>query len=432
MQARWLGGVVALWMAAAGCAHTRAVETAAPSTDRTHGGTAVLQLFDGSPVSGVPVAVSCGGVRERGLTDARGRFPVSGSHCTVWAEGLPAPLPVGDNVLRGGRVAVVPPRVMLVLEGEHGQVTIDSALGVHCPAAMRCRWVPTAHLTAEGLTVEGRTIPRAALESGEPLTLGGVALKVARLQRLPWRPVAWRGQPGPDDVARAELLDGSGAVVRLTPAPRHVVVLPGPEHEPARVKEELDHLTSRFGHTGLAATLLLLRSQPWPVAPEHDAATSAVHVARATVEARWALRARPGQVLVLDRGMHVVHRARLPGRAHLDAIVAHLERSWPPISATARISVAASASVREAEAKRLQARAGEAVGARRYAEAIRLLDRVLELIPDQPQARRQRTMARVRMGDLSGAVREVTWWRSAYGDESADELMAEIRKISSR
>lgn len=80
---------------------------------------------------------------------------------------------------------------------------------------------------------------------------------------------------------------------------------------------------------------------------------------------------------------------------------------------------------RAQRAERLAARGGADA-------AVREVGTVLELAPENDKARRLRALLRAKRGDLSGALREIAWWRARYGDVAADTLVDEVRKASGR
>jgi hypothetical protein len=47
--------------------------------------------------------------------------------------------------------------------------------------------------------------------------------------------------------------------------------------------------------------------------------------------------------------------------------------------------------------------------------AHRLLDRLVQLSPDLAEAHKLRALVRARLGDYTGAMQEVSWWRPARG-----------------
>jgi hypothetical protein len=76
--------------------------------------------------------------------------------------------------------------------------------------------------------------------------------------------------------------------------------------------------------------------------------------------------------------------------------------------------------------------AGREHRAGKHASALRLVEQALRARPGLAEARRHRARLKALLGDLSGAVADVVWWRATYGDESADRLLDELRRLTRR
>ncbi len=68
--------------------------------------------------------------------------------------------------------------------------------------------------------------------------------------------------------------------------------------------------------------------------------------------------------------------------------------------------------------------------ANRFPEAHHLLDRLVQHSPELAEAHKLRALVRARLGDYTGAMQEVSWWRSSFGSESAEELEDQVKQAS--
>jgi len=66
-----------------------------------------------------------------------------------------------------------------------------------------------------------------------------------------------------------------------------------------------------------------------------------------------------------------------------------------------------------------------------YVRALSLVERAVLLAPKQPSLRRRSAELKARMGDATGAMQEVEWWRREYGDVAADDLREVVVKLLS-
>lgn len=351
-----------------------------------------LQLVDGTPVPGATLNVSCGDKQLTLRTDRRGRFTLHAlpeATCRVVCG--PAHL---DETLRASRNLI-------------GRVAgLD--LVVTVPPVHR-----TTFRANDRVWDHDETLARWGTGAAAKVTS-----TVKRVPR-PWMPLAFRGQPLGGEMKSIPLLDPERRLTTLPlGAPRTLVHLATCDDGASKlVADRLARLAEGRAATGLRA--VSIRTDP---CGKRNAPLRAL---AGGPEVLWALQARPGEVVTLDRGGNVLHRDR-----SLDDAVAHLERSWPPFAAVRQVSVQRSISVRDAQAHRLCSQASEEARARRYAEAHGLLDQALQLDPELAEARRDRAILKARLGDISGAMREVTWWRSSFGEESAEDLLDEIQRVT--
>ena len=344
-----------------------------------------LELVDGTPVPGAELEVRCGGISRTVRTDTRGRFVVSGipeGRCRVVGSSTRVDRVVATNrnVLRGAR------RLLLKV-----------------PAARR--------FILRGGAKMDETL---AAWTGVP-----DQARVARSRPRAWMPILHRGVPRGGEIKQVPLLDGRDRLVTLeTPAQRNLVYLVSCGTAPDDVPGDLERLLGGRAASGLSVTLIATPACRTAPAPERYA------VLRGSEEVLWALSARPGALVVVDRDGTVLHRGR-----DLEHTVSFLQRAWPPFSAVRQVSVLPARTVPAAAAARLLAQARTRSLTRQYAAAHGLVDRALRLAPGHAEAHRQRALLKAHLGDLSGALREVTWWRDAFGEESADDLLDEVQRI---
>lgn len=346
---------------------------------------AQVRLIDGTPVPGAELTVQCGRATRTVRADREGRFKLEGvpeGECQVVGERARVNQIVraGSNLLRGSGP------VMLTVKPVYRH-TLSS--GVEIDETLR-RWTRRV----------GRKV---------------------RSEARAWMPLPYRDAPRGGEIKKLPLLDEKDRLVTLeTPTRRNLVYLLPCSNKPDRVPGELAKLS---GHpaTGVSATLIATPACVNTPLPRQ------VTVLRGSDEVLWALSARPGALVVLDSEGMVLHRN---GSGSVDDAVAFLERSWPPFAAARQVSVLSSHTVRIAAAARLIAQATEKVRARRYAAAHGLVDRALRLDPNLAEGHRHLAILKARLGDLSGAMREVSWWRSSFGEESADDLLDEIQQLT--
>jgi len=360
-----------------------------------------LQLIDGRPVPGARLVVSCDHSRtqhvrsdEQGLFRLRG-LPEGQCHVSCPEARVDQALRISRNLMRrtGGVdvVITVPPMHRITIHDSDGDVwEFDETLGKLASFDLSRR-------------INARII------------------KTAKKARA-WMPLAFRRPARGGEIGKLPLFDAARRhLVNLSlSAPRTLVHL-RPCGKQRVSSLALEQVVSAHAAIGLRAAMIDILPCERPDLPQQ----SLVPQYHGSAEVLWALGATPGDLVLLDADGSVLHRSRA-----LDRSLAHLERSWPPFAAMRQVSVTQARTVRAAETEQLLSRAGEQMRARRYAEAHGLVDRALQLEPQDAEAHRQRAILKARLGDISGAVREVTWWRSSFGEESAEDLMDEIQKVS--
>jgi hypothetical protein len=96
-----------------------------------------------------------------------------------------------------------------------------------------------------------------------------------------------------------------------------------------------------------------------------------------------------------------------------------------------RVPVAARGSCQRViarEIQQVQTKVNRATRAGDSAAVQRLLDYAIQLAPDSSAVHRQRALAKAKIGDYTGAVQELRWWRDSFGDESADRLASVVMR----
>ncbi len=407
----------------AGCA-----TVGAPFRGGSHELRGALLLSDGTPVARAPLVLSCGTLSRRVSTDERGGFVVSGlpaGSCRVSSPGagLEETVSVGSNLLRGELRLRLPPVHRVALEwsvgGKSGSALLDETL----PHPLELAGHRVA-LAERALLCDGRRLAAASALAGQRFQVEGLTLKVTAVEARPYLPLALRPAARPGALTGVPLLAPDGQLAQLGLGPRNLLLIGSCDHLRADLLDQLEGLAAAFGPAGLRVAAIL--SEPCARPP----ARADLPVLLGGPEARWAVGARPGELLVLDgEGRRLLRRpARQLGA--VDDARGFLERSWPPATAAIRVSVAPAPSVVEAEADRLLAQAEARSKAGKHMEAHALLDQVLKLAPDLAEARKQRALTKARLGDLSGAMNEVSWWRTSFGAESADDLLDEVQRCA--
>jgi hypothetical protein len=390
-----------------GCLLLAACATTGPSGTVRSGSLdlqGTLALSDGTPVADAPIAARCGALDLAVRTDEAGRFllrRIPESECTLRCPGFSRQVRASSGLL-GGRLDLrLPPAHRVTIESPDRRTLI---LDETIPQSLQA-W---SHLSP---------LPLAELQPGQQVQAGNLKIKVLAVEKRPWLPLALRRAPPADAFARVPILTPQGQLVRPGLGLRTLVLAGTCEQVRVEALDELEALAVSHDGAGLRVMSLLTEACP--------AGHAAGQVLLAGPEALWALGSRSGEVVVLDGAGRPARR--LPS---VDEARAYLARTWPAFAAASKVSVAPSATVLEAEADRLlaQARAKEKAG--RHDEAHQLLDQVLKLSPDLAEARKERALIKAKLGDLSGALREVSWWRTSFGADSADDLLDELQRTA--
>ncbi len=378
-----------------------------------------LVLSDGTPVANAPLRLACGQVIQQATSSERGAFLFravpEGGECRLTSA--PAGLQLAVRIGRRPVRAVLPPVHRVVLEGTLGgtraRLTLDET-------------IPASTLRIEGGKLWlGTTSLALAGAAGRELRHGGASVRVLSVEKRPYLPLALRGVPARGQAASVPLLAPSGELTRLPSGQRTLVLLASCETLRSDAADELEAFLTSYGSlTGLRVSAVLTASESC------SARAPGLPVLHGGAELLWALGAQSGDLVLVDDNAHVLLKRSTRQAGALDAIKALLDKTWPPFASTQRVSVAPSASVREAEADRLLGQAEAKIKVKRYQEAHELLDQVLSLHPNLAEARKQRALTKAHLGDLSGALREVTWWRSSFGAESADDLLDEVQRCA--
>lgn len=400
-----------------------ACATVGPGRSPTTGATLALRgellLSDGAPVPRAPLRLACGQVIQDTASDERGRFGFAGlaggARCRLSSPpaGFELAVTIDGRPLR----ATLPPVHRVLVEGELGasraRITLDET-------------IPASTLRIEGGKLWLGTSSLALANAvGRELRHRGATVRVLSVERRPFLPLALRGAPARGQAASVPLLRPSGELTRLPVGQRSLVLLASCETLRSDTADELEAFLTSYGSlSGLRVTAVLSASESC------SARAPGLPVLHGGPELLWALGAKAGDLVLVDENAQVLlaRSTRRPGA--LEAVKALLDRSWPPFAATQRVSVAPAASVREAEADRLLGQAEAKIKVKRYQEAHELLDQVLALWPNLAEARKQRALTKAHLGDLSGALREVTWWRGSFGAESADDLLDEVQRCA--
>ena len=407
------------------------------------GGT--LKLTDGTPVPGAVIVVRCGSMTKSTTTANDGTFSagtVPGGSCTLSSAKAHVEKSIRiSRSLLGDKPTVqleVPAHKRIVLAGLGRRWVLDPrssdwvenlTIGSSTLRIER----DTAHCTLSKLGCTTCAPKTFTLKRGTKLPIGMTGrrvdyLLVEEVTSLVLMPLALRRTPQVGAVYDLKILTHDLRPGTFTPKERRVVVLGRCNMKPEHL-EELEHLAGTFRSTGLEVSVIQAASCPKAPAPGGN-----VKHYRST-EAGWALSAQPGDVVILDQDGKVVFRRKLDktsamGSTTFDDAVSFLDRTWPALAARRRISVTKAASVKTAEAVRLTEQVDTQLKANRFPEAHRLLDRLVQLSPDLAEAHKLRALVRARLGDYTGAMQEVAWWRSSFGSESAEELEDQVKQAT--
>jgi hypothetical protein len=410
-----------------------------------------LKLIDNTPVVGADIAVSCSGVVKQTTTDARGRFALTGvpeGSCKVTSRkaNITRHVRASSSVLGNtpSIALIVRPYARVILTARNRRWVIDEA--IHGKRVAVGSWtLEFSHGT------DGK--PSALLDKGScrsckpvPLPLkpgirfdAGLRdqrridyVMVERAELYPFMPIALRSRARTGAIFKVPLVSSSSRSVRLKPTDRQLVFLADCRC-PVEHVNELEHLASTYGTTGLKASVLEIGPCSENSVP---LSRPGVPIYHASAEALWALDGKRGEIVLLEADGKVIFRgstlkgSATAGTTVFDDAVAFLERTWPPFAARRRVSVNAAASVRTAEAVRLTGLVDEQLKLNNFPAAHHLLDRLILHSPDLAEAHKLRALVRARLGDYTGAMREVEWWRVSFGNESADDLMDQVRQAS--
>jgi hypothetical protein len=402
-----------------------------------------LKLVDGTPVPGADIAVRCGGVSNATTTDVDGAFAVAAvpeGPCTITSSkaGVEKHVRISKSLL-GDKPKVsleIPAQTRVVLSGLGRRWVID-------PSA----WVETLSIGTSTIQIEttkhtfsltkadcGSCKPRVNdLRRGAKIPIGIrdqriEYVTIEEVKQVPVMPIALRPPPRMGAIYRLSFTGTDFRPAAFAPRDRHLVLL-GHCNLKAEDLEELEHLAATYRTSGLEVSVIQTASCPKPLAQRTN-----VRQLR-SFEAGWALGAKPGDVVILDQDGKVVFRRKLDktsavGTTTFDDAVSFLDRTWPALAARRRISVTKATSVKTAEAVRLTGQVDAQLKANRFPQAHRLLDRLVLLSPDLPEAHKLRALVRARLGDYTGAMQEVAWWRSSFGCESAEELEDKVKQAS--
>jgi hypothetical protein len=381
-----------------------------------------LKLIDGTPVPGAELGAKCGTVVRTARTDHHGRFivdkvPEGSCRITSQEARLDETVRVGSNVLRRNTEVqlTVPPmhRVVLEVISAEGKKTV-----IHLDETLRLEYPLITPLELS------------ALKPGQELTSRGgekTKLRVKSVRARAWMPLQLRGTPRGNEIFKIPLYSG-GKLDHLKPATRQLIVIQRCDADLSVALDALESVVSAYATTGLKVNVIghgrgSCAGQGRPLVPAYLGGD----------EALWALQARVGDLVLLDQdGRVLLRRPAIKGSALqeglVEEVVAFLERSWPIFAAVRRVSLSQASSVKAAETERLVSQATEHLKARRYVAARRMLDRVLDISPDLAEAHKQQALIKARLGDYTGAMQEVSWWRTSFGSEAADDLLDEVQQ----
>jgi hypothetical protein len=267
---------------------------------------------------------------------------------------------------------------------------------------------------------------------GSRVALGGASLTVDQIERYPFVPINLRLAPRGDEFVDVPVRDlSAGTVVSLASylGQRTVLYLTSCTEKDKYVADDLSRLVARHGAVGLKASVLLTAKCHSPV----PALRNGVSLLVVGAEGLWALGVGAGQAVVIDGRRRVAWRSEQQDKwsETLVHTTAYLQSSWPVIALRATLRQRRRTELSQLEVRRLyrQASARSQEGLDRQAHY--LLDRLLRLSPEHAEARRKRALVKVRLGDVTGALHEVSWWRASFGDESADEFLDQIERVRS-
>jgi hypothetical protein len=424
----------------AGCATSAVRDAGQQARLRTVDVAGVVVLADGKAVGNATVSLTCGDKTRSAQSDAEGRFalrkvPAHRCRASVAGTTLETAVDLRNNLLRATeplrlvlpqlrRVTITQPRG---LPGNQDRTFVfDEAVpGVArfegdtllIPLLAKLVRVDLVKRIAVQADIPGASVPAKARPK-RPLKLTVEVVKRAEL------PIFARSAPQSRDVLTLTLRQGQGLTTLGKLLGKRTLVWVGRcKQVTQNLQQDLSGLLNSHGGVGLRAALLTTDSCP--------AAARKTLVYEAGPAARWALSAKRGELQLLDKSGERVWRKRADKSA--DAVasaVKHLEANWPLFAAVRKVSVRKSASVSAATTQRLMAQATKLSAKKDFRAAQQVLDQVLSLQPQNAEARKQRALMKASLGDLTGAMSEVGWWRDEFGDDAADELMDAVKKTS--
>lgn len=448
MSARgWILAALALTALPTGCATThdaRRPTTAAAAHKVDVQG--VLVLFDGRAVADATVVLRCDEFRGEATTDREGRFtftaaPAGRCQAKVVGTNFSRRLRLRSNLLRSGATPL-----RLVLPALR-RVTVRLSWKSGDPASKRVRdltfdeALPGGDFKSRSLTFffhRGDEQPARVgidLATGRGAALAtDVSVEVLSLKRYASLPIALRPPPRRSEVRALPLRRGNAITTLGKVLGARSVLWVG---RCARVTDGLKQdLSALAGFRSLGLRAFALTTDACKEAMPRPARKSGeLAVLEGGPALRWALKAKDGDLFVVDESGKRLWRRVAGGEGTADSAVqgavSFLRKSWPLFAATQKVSVRRSTSVSSAEAQRNLTLAAKAVARGDIRAAHAMLDRVLALSPDNAEARKQRTLLKAQLGDITGAMSEVGYWRETYGDEAADELLDLVQKKTS-
>ncbi|PID39067.1 MAG: hypothetical protein CSA65_07280 [Proteobacteria bacterium] len=409
----------------AGCATSSVRDVQQHASLHTTSLTGSVVLADGKAVPGASVALACGSKTLTAQADAEGRFalqkvPTERCRASVSGTTLDAIVDLRSNLLRASAPLrlVVPTlrRVTLVakVKDKNETIVVDEAV----PGS--ARFEEQALIVPLRRALVRVDLAKATASVDSP----GVTIVSVTIAKRAEMPVFARPAPQGRDVLGLTLRQGFGVTTlgRLL-GKRSMVWVGRCRQVTQALQDDLTTLLSSHGNVGLRAAML--------TTDRCAAASEKTLVYEAGPAARWALSAKHGELQLLDeRGERKWRKTDSKSADAVASAVKHLEANWPLFAAVRKVSVRESASVSAATTQRLMVQAGKLSAKKDYRAAQRLLDEVLSLQPTNAEARKLRALTKAALGDLTGALTEVGWWRDEFGDEAADELMDAVKKTS--
>ena len=248
-----------------------------------------------------------------------------------------------------------------------------------------------------------------------------MTLIIERIEAIPWMPPSLRSAPRAADIFAAPLMDEQHRWTRLPRSPRSLIYLSRcDELDPALV-QRLAVMAAEAQGTGLTAAVVALGT----CRTRHLLPVPLLYGGE---EILWAMETRPGMLVLLGQGGQLLFNRQAHGAEAAEAAAEYLDQTWAQFAATRRVAVVRSPSLVHAEAARLLSQAEDQGRAGRFAGGPPAPRPAAPAPPNLAAARKQRALIKIRLGDLSGAMREISWWRSNFGPESADDLMDEVTR----